>query len=483
MKKLLLLLMAVFTVFTINSCRDEIQGKDEDKNNAQFSFKVERDTDFIEKAVGETNDIKLNIKPNYKFEASKMYIKYTGDKNGVLKLGDLVLEQNKDYEVKNADNILKYTANEEGTHKIKVVFTNDRKQSVTEEFELKYAVSDFQVKLEGGVGDFFQGVDAVFNGKITPSKNSDTKGYIIKFNSFDGIVKLNDVQTELGKEYNLPNLDNFQISLNSKKVGAQKLSYTIKNSTVSRDLEAQINVKAREITIQSIDLKPSKVDVNTELTLAGFISKTLNKGTPIKYKTWISSSSNNNLLGIDNTQGSYVDYALSENGAFSIKMLAKAHGDYTLNFQAQDEYGNTSEVKTFSVKVASPIEVNSRGKINVFIYKGDNNWTGYGGINISDIKATSNLGAFARMDINIKFTSKSSGTVIQKKYTKYFDDNTTSLNLNEKFKEDFKVIWVGRDWQNESDVQTSIVLYDKNDNKIEFPHDTQFTWYGSYGDF
>ncbi|WP_454058935.1 TraQ conjugal transfer family protein [Elizabethkingia ursingii] len=357
MKKLLLLLMAVFTVFTINSCRDEIQGKDEDKNNAQFSFKVERDTDFIEKAVGETNDIKLNIKPNYKFEASKMYIKYTGDKNGVLKMDSITLEQNKEYEVKKTDNILKYTANEEGTHKLKITLTNDRKQSVTEEFELKYAISDFQVNFTPPTGEYYQGQNVTFVGKIIPAKNTNTKGYSIKFNSFDGGIKLNDVSVELGKEYSLPDLNNLSISLNSKKVGQQKLSYTIKNTTVSRDLELNIDVKARQLTIQSLDIQPRNVVPNTEISLVGVLNKTpVKDNNTIKYKTWISRATNNNISGIVTTNGNYMDYPLSTNGAINVKMLAKDAGNYIVNFQAQDEFGNESEVKEFEIIVEAPVE-------------------------------------------------------------------------------------------------------------------------------
>jgi len=37
-------------------------------------------------------------------------------------------------------------------------------------------------------------------------------------------------------------------------------------------------------------------------------------------------------------------------------MLAKDNGKYTVNFQAQDEFGNLSEVKQFEITVEAPVE-------------------------------------------------------------------------------------------------------------------------------
>ena len=155
MKKTFFLFIAILSLLFINSCRSDGDWGD-NQTNGQFGFSIERDKDFQEKAVGETTDIKFNIKANYDFSTVPMVIKYSGDLNGVLKLGDITLEQNKEYELKSANNILKYTGNEAGTHKLKISAKNAKDQSQTEEFELKYGVSDFQIKLEGGNGDFYQ---------------------------------------------------------------------------------------------------------------------------------------------------------------------------------------------------------------------------------------------------------------------------------------------------------------------------------------
>jgi len=300
MKKVLFVLMAVFTVFTINSCRDENQQGNEDKVNASFSFKVDRDTDFIEKAVGETNNLKLNIKPNYKFEYTPMYIKYTGDKKGVLKMDSITLEQNKEYEVKNAENILKYVANEEGEHNLKVTLKNGKNQEVVEEFKLKYGISEFDVKLEGGTGDFYQGQTISYIGKITPKANTDTKGFTIKFNSYEGTIKLSDLDIEMGKEYPITDISNFRIATISKKSGASKISYTIKNSTVSKDFEIQQEVKARTLTVNLFSVTPNSVTPTNNFTLKAIVQKNpVSDNREIKIKTWISEADNGDFEGIE----------------------------------------------------------------------------------------------------------------------------------------------------------------------------------------
>lgn len=355
MKKIFFLFATILSLTTINSCRSDGDWGD-NQDNAQYGFSVERDKDFQEKAVGESTDFKFNIKANYDYSTLPMVIKYTGDLNGVLRLGDLVLEQNKEYDLKNAVNMLKYTGNEAGTHKLKISVKNSKEQSRTEEFEFKYAVSDFQVNLTGGTGEYYQGQEISYIGKITPAKNTDTKGYTIKFNVFDGTIKYNGVLAELGKEYPINDINNFSVSAITSKVGQQKLTYTIKNTTVSRDLELQINAKARQLVIESMDIQPRSVVPNTQVSLVGIIKKTpIKDNNTIKYKTWITSATDNNVNGIQTTNNTFVDYALSSNGDINIKMLAKDAGKYTINFQAQDEFGNLSDVKQFEINVEAPL--------------------------------------------------------------------------------------------------------------------------------
>lgn len=359
MKKILFILLASVTVLFINSCRSDGDWGN-NQTNGQFGFTVERDKDFQEKAVGETTDIKFNIKANYDFATVPMVIKYSGDLNGILKLGDIVLEQNKEYEIKSANNILKYTGNEAGTHKLKISAKNAKDQSQTEEFELKYAVSDFQVALNGGTADYYQGQTVTYTGKITPVKNTDINGYTIKFNTYDGkSVLFNNVPIELGKEYNVNDINNFTISTISDKAGQLKLTYTVKNKTTSRDLEVQQNIKQRELVFESINLSKPVTEPNTDLNIIGVLKKTqiipVNKA--VKYKTWITSATNNETTGVTTTNGMFVDYALSDNGGFTIPLKAIKAGKYTINVQMQDEFNNLSEIKQFELSVTEPISL------------------------------------------------------------------------------------------------------------------------------
>ena len=64
MKNIFVLFIALFSLTLFNSCRDD---GDEWKENGQFAFTIERDNNFIEKAVGEVNSFKFNVNPTYNY--------------------------------------------------------------------------------------------------------------------------------------------------------------------------------------------------------------------------------------------------------------------------------------------------------------------------------------------------------------------------------------------------------------------------------
>ena len=66
-EKLILLLTFCVSLFSLNSCRED--GDWGNDNVSQFGFTIERDNNFIEKAVGETNQLNFNIVPNYDFSS------------------------------------------------------------------------------------------------------------------------------------------------------------------------------------------------------------------------------------------------------------------------------------------------------------------------------------------------------------------------------------------------------------------------------
>lgn len=366
MKKILFILLAGM-ICVLNSCREDGDWG-ENQTNGQFGFSIERDKDYIEKAVGETTDIKFNVKAKYDFSTIPMVIKYTSNLNGVLKLGDIVMEQNKEYDLKNADNILHYIGNSPGTHGVKISVKNAKDQTLTEEFELKYAVSEFTHTISGGIADIHQGDETQYLMKVVSGNGQTTTGYQIKFNSYNGTIKYNGVPATLETWYPIHNIDSFNISLISSIAGQGKLTYSIKNSTVNRDYEIQQTILARQIVIESLNINANSVLPNSQMSLLGVLKKSPStSNTTIQYKTWISSASNNNVNGIQTTNNVYTQYALGTTGNLQLQFNAISEGNYTLNFQAKDEFGNESEIKSFNIVVEKSIQFIGGTAANIYI--------------------------------------------------------------------------------------------------------------------
>lgn len=355
MKNLFYLIIAFFSLtFTLNSCAED--GDWDDMSGGQFGFKIERDDYFIEKSVGEANQLKFNVVSNYDFASVPMKIKFTSSLNGTLQLGAVNLQPNTEYTLTNKDNFLTYVGNVAGTHEVKITATNEKGVSKEEVFSLKYGVSEFTHTYTGGTADIYQGDETPYLMKIVPSSGQPTTGYEIKFNSYNGNIKLNGVAVQTGQFYPLPSIDNFTVILSTNQVGQGALDYTIKNATVQSNYNIQQTIIARKIVIESMNINALNVLPNSQMSLIGVIKKTpVTTNTTIKYKTWISASSNNNTNGIQNTNNAYTPFALGANGAFSINFNASQTGNYTYNIQVQDEYGNESDVKSFNVVVAPEV--------------------------------------------------------------------------------------------------------------------------------
>lgn len=355
MKNLFYLIIAFFSVSVMfQSCSED--GDWEDVNGGQFGFTIERDTYFIEKSVGEANQMKFNVVSNYNYSTIPMKFKFTSSLNGTLSLNGNPLQQNVEYTLTNKENIFSYVGNVQGTHNISIIARNDKGISKEEKFTLEYGISEFAHTFTGGTADIYQGDVTPYLMKITPNSGQPNTGFEIKFNSYNGDIKLNGVAVQTGQFYPLPNIDNFTVGLATNQVGQGALDYTIKNATVQKNYNIQQTVIARKIVIESMNINALNVLPNTQMSLIGVIKKTpVTTNTTIKYKTWISASSNNNTSGIQNTNNAYTSFALGANGAFSINFNAVQAGNYTYNIQAQDEYGNESAVSTFNVVVAPEI--------------------------------------------------------------------------------------------------------------------------------
>ena len=368
MKNVFLLLMAFISLNFINSCRED---GDWEKANESFSYTVERDKNYIEKGVGEANQLTFNINPNYNFSKIETSFKFVTSLNGVLKLNGQVLTANQEYTFENEKNVFEYTGNVSGTHDLTISTKNSKGYSVEEKFALPYGVSEFTHTFNGGTAPIYQGDETQYLMKVVAGAGQPNTGYQIKFNSYSGTIKFNGVPANVDTWYPINNIDSFTTSLTTNTGGQGKLTYSIKNSTVSKDYEIQQTILPRTIVIESLNISALNVLPNTQMSLIGVIKKSpVTTNTTIQYKTWISSASNNNVAGIQTTNNAYTPYALGSNGNLQLSFNALEVGNYTLNFQAKDEFGNESEVKSFNIVVEKSVQFVGAltGKVN-FGYK------------------------------------------------------------------------------------------------------------------
>ncbi|PWN59582.1 TraQ conjugal transfer family protein [Chryseobacterium oncorhynchi] len=353
--KLFALFFAItLTVFSIQSCSED--GDWENTNGGQFGFSIVRDTDFIEKAVGETNQFKFNLVTNYNFSSLDTKFKFTTNLSGVLKLNGVVLVPNKEYTFTNKDNVFEYTGNAAGSHTVNITVSNSKGASKEEKMEFKYEISDFALTFVGGTADIYQGDETTYIHKITPSNPQNASGYEVRFDTYNGDIKFNGVPAQLGQFYPISNITNFSISLKTNQVGQNDFTYTVKNSNSSKPYTITQTIKPRQIVIESANPSSLNVVPNTPMTMTGIITKSPStSNNNIKYKTWISSATNNQMNGIESTNNVYTPYALNGNGAFTIPFKALQTGTYTYNIQAQDEFGNESNIKSSTIVVGFPL--------------------------------------------------------------------------------------------------------------------------------
>ena len=186
MKNVFLLLMAFISLNFINSCRED---GDWEKANESFSYTVERDKNFIEKGVGEANQLTFNINPNYNFSKIETSFKFVTSLNGVLKLNGNVLTANQEYTFTNKENVFEYVGNVSGTHELKITAKNSKGFSVEEKFSLPYGVSEFTHTFTGGSAPIYQGDETQYLMKVVAGTGQPTTGYQIKFNTYNGTVR------------------------------------------------------------------------------------------------------------------------------------------------------------------------------------------------------------------------------------------------------------------------------------------------------
>lgn len=468
------LLVCLVSIFSLNSCRED--GDWGNNNEGVFSFAIERDTDYIEKALGEVNELKFNVKTKYDFASVPMKFKYTTSLNGVLMLNGKELEANEEYTLTNANNVFEYVGNEAGEHRLKISLKNDKGNSVTEEYSLKYATQDFQVNIEKQTGEIFQSELTSYIVKIVPTKKDESNKYYIKFNSYDGVVQLNGVPAEFNKEYPIHNIEYFTIGLSTNKIGKQRLDYTIRNNSVKRNLEIQQDIVSRKIEILGVNISSENVLPKTSMSLVGIVSKTPKTGNNgINYKTWVSSATNNNINGIETTNNVWKGYALKD-GNFKIDFVAKEVGEYVLNFQVQDEFGNESAVKSFNVKVEEDLAFTIEPEFTAHIevrrgvgMVGSSYWKYKGTQALFEVKG-GNLKKISKYKVDIIFdfpNDKRENETRKYSYSKIFDALQSEIKVNEVFNDDKKLNHRGYEKYQPSNLNYVITVYDNNDNPYE----------------
>lgn len=477
MRNTIIIILSLFSILLFNSCRED--GDWGNDNEGQFGFTIERDDNFIEKSVGETNQLKFNIKTNYDFESVPTTFKFTTNLNGVLSLNGKTLIANQEYTFSTNDNIFEYVGNVAGTHQLKINVKNSKGASKEEEFELKYGVSEFSHTYTGGTAPIYQGDETNYLMKIVPGSGQPNTGYQIKFNTYEGTIKLNGVTAQLGQFYELPNIDNFNITTTTNKSGNGALFYTIKNTTVSKDYSLQQNILARTITVESMNISNLNTAPNTPLSLIGVVKKTpITGNNTVQYKTWISSASNNNTAGVQNTSNAYIPYTLGENGSFNYNFNALAVGTYTYNIQFKDEYGNESTVNTYTIVVENSLSITTPPTVSVNLKRTANS-IGNNQYDIRHIysKAILNVGAstsanngISKIVFELNFTYD--GQVITKGYTSTYNTFPTNVDMNYFNSEDSYQLnsYIGNNPNaypiNASNGTFTVYVYDKNNEVV-----------------
>lgn len=477
MKNIFVLFIALFSLTLFNSCRDD---GDEWKENGQFAFTIERDNNFIEKAVGEVNSFKFNVNPSYNYSTIPMTFKFTTNLNGSLKLDGNVLVANKEYPLPNKDNIFEYTGNVSGTHQVQIIVKNSKNISKEENFNFTYGTSEFTHTFTGGTADIYQSDPTVYTMKVVPSAGQPTTGYQIRFDTYSGSVKLNGVDVQLGQYYPLPNIDNFTTTLATNQKGQGKLTYSIKNATVTKDYEIQQNVLARQITVESMNISAVNTAPNTSLSLIGVVKKTpITANTTVQYKTWISSASNNNTAGIQNTNNAYTNYALGANGSFTYNFNAIQAGTYTYNIQFKDEFGNESDIKTYNVTVENTLTITTPATASVTLQRTatslNNQWFQfdirhkYNGANLNVAAQASTGNGISKIVFELNFNYD--GQVINKTYTYNYNSFPPTVDLGNTNTNDGYQLgsWIGQGnthMINASNGSYTVYVYDKFNNVV-----------------
>lgn len=440
MRNTIIIILSFFSILLFNSCRED--GDWGNDNEGQFGFTIERDNNFIEKAVGEINQLKFNVRPSYDFQSIKTSFKFTTNLNGTLKLNGETLAANQEYTFESKDNIFEYVGNVVGSHNLKISVKNEKGVSKEEEFELKYSVSEFTHTFTGGTTPIYQSDETPYLMKIVPNSGQPTTGYKIKFDTYDGQIKLNGEVVTLGTSYDITNIDSFTTSLKTNVAGIKTLKYSISNSTLSREYSLQQEVLPHTIVLSDFSISKTSAGLDENLIINGIVTKKPASSNSIQYKTWISQGTNGQINGIENTNNIYKPFTLSSNHLFNLAVKTKEVGDYVYNVQFKDEFGNESEVITFNISILKPISIENISVKEIIIEKRRNSinpentglYFTYKGTNFK-FKVASTPNKVKKIDFIVTFTAFAKDYSYNHSYTlpteqnEFYYEGTNDVNI------------------------------------------------------
>lgn len=277
------------------------------------------------------------------------------------------------------DNVfsLTFRATEVGRYILKVQVKDEYgNESEIKEFPINVIGNEFNVeqKIKTNVNNVTQGQNVELDFEVKENHNTN-ETYQIQFLSLDPSdiylqktkIKFNgsnDIQ--LNKWYSINKGAINKIVVSTFYSGAKKLVYQIKNSMYTQNKELDFNVKKTVISLKNLVLKANKIYINEPFKIEGIVEKTYSENKSIHYKTWLSSGNASNFKDVTNVYTN-LNFPQEEN-TLSLQFNPVAIGDYVLNIQAKDEYGNESEIKTFNIKADSKLEfekIEAKYKIKV----------------------------------------------------------------------------------------------------------------------
>ena len=367
MKKVMLLLSAIILAWFIGCVKEAEQPL------IQYNFSVETpDEKFTEKGVNEEVNIPIQVKSLYDFSKVPMKYKVDWDKQGKLKIGGREIQKGETYPIDTTNVQFSYVGLEEGEHRIKLNFFNDKGTNTEKEIIVNYVKYNFTTSIGGGTENVYQGENVEYNLLVTPENTTINDIYKIKFISYDekdptltkSFVGLNGAKIEFNKEYVLNTSTTQKININSFYSGRKELVCKIINNSSEKTIKINQNILQSQLEIT--DLNFNKLITNSlrdRLQIRGFIEKKPNLNREIFYKTWIVDVPTENKDGIENTNNEYQKYTLPPNKEFTLELQVKKIGTFKYMIQFRDEFGTESSPIPFTVKVVNN-DFNIEQKIN-----------------------------------------------------------------------------------------------------------------------